>query len=304
MRSGCTVLDWAASGAMALTGMPEETPAISPAPALALLGQVTAEFARVTRETGRQVRADPAELITGRAALAGLTRGGLVSADGSSFLLPAADGWCAVTLSRPDDWAAAPAIAGALALNRGSLAEAGPEEIVTRARARTVLATAALSVPAEDFAAAAQLAGVPAAALPAGSSRPAAAGRNPAKRSWKRTAASCCPACTAARAISRDEDLEFDHIDPSTKAFAISAGLSRAWDALVEEAAKCQLLCKPCHVAKGAEDRPELQHGIYYVYWYWNCRRDPCKAANAAKSAALAAKKQQRWRLAGPTSPA
>jgi len=175
MRSGCTVLDWAASGAMALTGMPEETPAISPAPALALLGQVTAELARVTREAGRQVRADPAELITCRAALAGLTRGGRVSAGGSSFLLPAADGWCAVTLSRPDDWAAAPAIAGALALNRGSLAETGQEETVTRARARAVLAAAAVSVPAQDFAAAAQLAGVPAAALPASSSRPAAA---------------------------------------------------------------------------------------------------------------------------------
>ena len=62
-----------------------------------------------------------------------------------------------------------------------------------------------------------------------------------------------------------------------------------------------KLLCKPCHVAKGAEDRPELAHGTYYVYWYWNCRCDPCKAANAAKSAALAAKKQQR--TAGPTLP-
>jgi 5-methylcytosine-specific restriction endonuclease McrA len=68
------------------------------------------------------------------------------------------------------------------------------------------------------------------------------------------------------------EDLEFDHIDPSTKVFAVMAGLSRAWDALVEEASKCQLLCKPCHVAKGAEDRPELKHGTYHVYWYWNCR--------------------------------
>lgn len=27
------------------------------------------------------------------------------------------------------------------------------------------------------------------------------------------------------------EDLEFDHIDPSTKVFAVMAGLSRAWDA-------------------------------------------------------------------------
>jgi hypothetical protein len=54
-------------------------------------------------------------------------------------------------------------------------------------------------------------------------------------------------------------------------------------------------------VAKGAEDRPELAHGTYYVYWYWNCRCDLCRAANVAKSAALLAKKQQR--VAGPTLP-
>jgi len=88
------------------------------------------------------------------------------------------------------------------------------------------------------------------------------------------------------------EDLEFDHIDPSTKVFAVCAGLSKAWDVLVEEASKTQLLCKPCHVAKGAEDRPELKHGTYHVYWYWNCRCDLCKAANAHKSAALRAKRQ------------
>jgi hypothetical protein len=105
----------------------------------------------------------------------------------------------------------------------------------------------------------------------------------------------CCVRCGAT------ENLEFDHIDPSTKVLAISAALSRAWDSLVEEALKCQLLCKPCHVAKGAGDRPELRHGTYYVYWYWNCRCDPCKAANTAKSAALAAKKQQR--MAGATLP-
>ena len=44
-------------------------------------------------------------------------------------------------------------------------------------------------------------------------------------------------------ACGATEDLEFDHIDPSTKVFAVMAGLSRAWDALVEEASKCQLLC-------------------------------------------------------------
>jgi hypothetical protein len=92
------------------------------------------------------------------------------------------------------------------------------------------------------------------------------------------------------------EDLEFDHIDPSTKIFAVCADLSKAWEILVEEAAKCQLLCRSCHVAKGAGDRPDLQHGTYYVYWYWNCRCELCRAANTAKSAALLAKKRQRTR--------
>ncbi|TVZ02753.1 CoA transferase [Trebonia kvetii] len=146
---------------MALTGMPGGPPVASAAPVLAMLAQVTAEFGRVTADSGTAVQADPAELIAGRAALAGFTRGGRVSAGGSSFLLRAADGWCAVTVSRPDDVAAVPAIAGAL-----GLAVAGGDAVETRAQARTVLAAAAASTPAEEFAAAAQLVGVPAAALP------------------------------------------------------------------------------------------------------------------------------------------
>ena len=98
----------------------------------------------------------------------------------------------------------------------------------------------------------------------------------------------CCVRCGAT------EDLEFDHIDPSTKRFTISGGLSKAWADLVEEASRTQLLCKPCHVAKGTEDRPEPVHGTYYVYWYYSCRCTACKAANACKSAALRAKRLQR----------
>lgn len=41
-----------------------------------------------------------------------------------------------------------------------------------------------------------------------------------------------CVRCGAA------EGLEFDHIDPATKRFAICADLSRAWADLLEEAAK------------------------------------------------------------------
>ncbi len=172
MLERCAVLDWAASGAMALTGLPGGPPVASPAPALAMLGAVTEQLARATRETGRQVRADPAELITGRAALAGFTRQGRVSAGRASFLLRSADGWCAVTLSRPDDLAAVPAILGVLGLDGAGLA----------AGARSALAAAALARPARDVAAAAQLLGVPAAALPA-SVPPASAGWPP----WRAT---------------------------------------------------------------------------------------------------------------------
>src|SRR5260370_1549311 len=163
MGEKAAVVDWAASGAMALTGRPEGRPVASPAAALAMLGQVTAEVGRVTGEAGRRVRADPAELFTGRAALAGLTRGGRVSAGESSFLLRSADGWCAVTLSRPDDVAAVPAIVGTLGWDGRRL-----DEMVTRAEAGAALTAVARGTPAEDLAAAAQLVGVPAAALPVG----------------------------------------------------------------------------------------------------------------------------------------
>ena len=189
------MLDWAASGAMALTGMPDGAPVASPAPALAMLGQVTAQLARATGETGHAVRADPAELITGRAALAGLTRGGRVSAGGSSFLLRSADGWCAVTLSRPDDVAAVPAIAGSLGASLdgasldASLDGASLDGTATLAAARAALTAVARGTPAEDLAAAAQLVGVPAAALPASvpPSAPAepALGESPSWPPWR-----------------------------------------------------------------------------------------------------------------------
>lgn len=46
------------------------------------------------------------------------------------------------------------------------------------------------------------------------------------------------------------EDLHFDHIDPDTKTFKISANLNRRWEALVEELKKCQLLCGYHHREK------------------------------------------------------
>jgi crotonobetainyl-CoA:carnitine CoA-transferase CaiB-like acyl-CoA transferase len=148
---------------MALTGHSGGLPSLTPAAAFGLLGQVTDELAVVTGTTGLMVRADPAELIAGRAALAGFTRQGQLSAGGTSRLLRCADGWCAVTLSRADDVAAIPALLGLLGLDVPELARSAD---ASAALATAALATAAPARSAAALADAAQLLGVPAAALP------------------------------------------------------------------------------------------------------------------------------------------
>jgi hypothetical protein len=102
----------------------------------------------------------------------------------------------------------------------------------------------------------------------------------------------CCVRCGST------ERLEFDHIDPATKNFNLGADWTRAWGDLAAEARKCQLLCRPCHIAKGAEDRPEPAHGLYR-YEYWRCRCATCRAANAAASARQRARKLVRSRALG-----
>lgn len=55
----------------------------------------------VAAHTEIDISAD--ELLGGRAALLGFQAGGRVSAGGATRLLAGSDGWCALTLSRPDD---------------------------------------------------------------------------------------------------------------------------------------------------------------------------------------------------------
>lgn len=64
-------------------------------------------------ETFTGVRVGAPELIGGRAALLGLSPAGKVSAGGSTRLMRSRDGWCALTLARPDDIAAVPALISA-----------------------------------------------------------------------------------------------------------------------------------------------------------------------------------------------
>ena len=65
---------------------------------------------RIAEAGGRPVTVDAAEIITGRAALLGLAPNGRISAGGATRLMPGRDGWCALTLSRPDDVDAVPAL--------------------------------------------------------------------------------------------------------------------------------------------------------------------------------------------------
>lgn len=150
-RENCAALAWAASGAMALTGFATGAPLISPAPAYGLLREVTRQLSAATGATGSRVEVDAAEILSGRAGLRGLRCGGRCSAGGTSRLLRAADGWCAVTLARPDDIDSVPAILG-----HG-----------TDGDPWSALEAALPHWPATDFADRAQLLGVPAAALPA-----------------------------------------------------------------------------------------------------------------------------------------
>ena len=58
-------------------------------------------------------------------------------------------------------------------------------------------------------------------------------------------AGGCCNRCKAT------ESLQFNHIDPSTKLFTLSAqNLYKNWSQILLELEKCELLCRQCHLAE------------------------------------------------------
>lgn len=58
------------------------------------------------------------------------------------------------------------------------------------------------------------------------------------------------------------EDLEFDHVDRSSKVFDIASGLDKPRLVLEAEVDKCQLLCKRHHVEKtSGEEHPNRARG-------------------------------------------
>ncbi|MFD6399159.1 CoA transferase [Nocardia sp. NPDC060249] len=145
----CPVLAWAGSGAMALTGHDGAEPVLSPAPAYRLLRETLRALSWITGDLGDRVDLDAAVVLTGRARRAGLRRAGRRSANGTSRLLRTADGWCALTLSRPDDIDAVPAILG-------GVLDADPW---------TALEAAAARSSSDGLVQRAQLVGVPASVL-------------------------------------------------------------------------------------------------------------------------------------------
>jgi hypothetical protein len=96
---------WASSGLACLTGLPDGPPDFSRANVLHRAESVAAAAGHAMG-----IAIDAAALLAGRAGMLRLTRAGRVSAGGATRLLAAYDGWCAITLSRPDDVAAVPAL--------------------------------------------------------------------------------------------------------------------------------------------------------------------------------------------------
>ena len=101
--------EWARSGAMALTGRAGGAAVVAPAAVAVAARRAADTFCALARHGGAMLSLDGPALLGERAAIAGLARNGRVAVGGGSRLLRSADGWVAVSLARPDDFAAIPA---------------------------------------------------------------------------------------------------------------------------------------------------------------------------------------------------
>jgi len=83
------------------------------------------------------------------------------------------------------------------------------------------------------------------------------------------------------------DNLEFDHINPSTKVASIGDLLKHSEKRLLDELSKCQLLCKACHLNKSKKEgvftlepknKGKWKHGTTTSYMYKKCRCQECKS--------------------------
>jgi len=105
------VAEWAASGAMALTGRADGPPVARPAHVASCMRGALDALRAMAGNSGLG-HLDGAALLGERAATAGLRRSGTISAGGSCRLLPTLDGHVAVNLPRADDLRSLPAWLG------------------------------------------------------------------------------------------------------------------------------------------------------------------------------------------------
>jgi hypothetical protein len=104
--------EWAASGAMAITGRSDGPPLGPPARLVAGLHRSATVIRERSASLGRPLALDAVALLGERAAIGGLRRRGQTSCGGAARLVRAADGWLAVALPRPEDRGLLPAWLG------------------------------------------------------------------------------------------------------------------------------------------------------------------------------------------------
>ena len=78
------------------------------------------------------------------------------------------------------------------------------------------------------------------------------------------------------------DNLEIDHIDPSTKEYEINRIWTRTQELRDYELAKCQALCNTCHIAKSTLEQKANKpttHGSDKYYRDHECRCDICVSA-------------------------
>lgn len=61
---------------------------------------------------------------------------------------------------------------------------------------------------------------------------------------------------------TRPEALDFDHLPGNKKSFQISQVTGRSWNRVLEEIAKCELVCANCHRVRTADRAKQLQRDI------------------------------------------
>ena len=129
---------------MHLTGPAPGPPAVSPAGIVRPLTALGDALVSATGSLGRAVRLDPVGLLGQRAAFAGFGRSGARSVGGHAQMVRVSDGWVALSLPRPSDTAALPALVGA-AVPAGHWDEIG-SRLGRMASADVVAAGAALGL--------------------------------------------------------------------------------------------------------------------------------------------------------------